>query len=250
MSGVVLWVACRNLANMLLARGAARQKEFAIRAALGGGRWQIVRQLLADGLLLAVMGGALALLITPLVAQVFVKSLGTKLPFMTLVFDPRPDLRLLAATFGFCVIATLLSTAAPALKFSKIQVMHDLREQGGEGGRPSNRLYSPGNLLVIGQLGLSFVLLTVAGLFLRGALKAADSDPGFRFEQGLLAELDVSLSGYDEIKARVAYEDVLAGLRALPAVEAVSMASSIPFGIYNDGCEIHRPGFSERIRRG
>ncbi len=252
MAGVILLIACLNLANMFLARGAARQREFAIRAALGGGRWRLARQLLVEGLLLSVAGGALALGTSGWLTQLLLHSLGSKLPFMSVVFDARPDLRVLAATLGFCMAATLLSALLPALRLSQVDIIHDLKEHGGE-GRQALRgfgLFSLRGLLVTGQVALSFVLITVAGLFLRGALNAAQANPGFRFEQGILAEVDASLAGYEEAKARQVYRQALESVRALPGVQNASLASSIAFGMFADSRQIHRPGASQRLRAG
>jgi predicted permease len=244
MAGLVLLTACLNLANMLLARSAARRKEVAIRVALGGGRRRILRLLLTEGLLLAVLGGALALLLAYGVTGLLVTSLGPRIPFMTIVFDARPDLRVLAATFGFAVLATLLFAFVPAWKACRADVVHDLKEQTGEDGRGRRglSLLAPRNLLVMGQLALSFVLLTTALLFVRGAQNANAANPGFRFEQGLLVELDSSLAGYDETKSRVVYHDLLERLRGLPGVASASLASMVPFGLFSDGRNVEKAG--------
>jgi putative ABC transport system permease protein len=252
MSGIVLLIASLNLANMLLARGTARRKEFAIRSALGGGRLQIIRQLLGEGLLLSLLGGGIALLLSCWVTILLADTFASKLPFMTIVYDGRPDLRVLAATFAFCLIATLIATLTPALRLSKVDVMHDLKEQTGEGGYSgrTRKLWSLRSFLVMGQIALSFVLLMVAGLFYRGAEKAAKANPGFRFEQGAVIELDSSLAGYDEAQSRRLYRMVLERVRHLPGVQSASLASSIPFGTFSDGRQIGRPGTQQAQDKG
>jgi predicted permease len=244
MAAVVLLTACLNLANMLLARSATRRKEVAIRVALGGSRRRVLRLLLTEGLLLAALGGGLALLVAYWSTHLLVHSLGPKIPFMTIVFDARPDLRVLAATFGFAVLATVLFAFVPAWRACRADVVEDLKAQTGQGrgGRRVMGFLSPRNLLVTGQLALSFVLLAVAGLFVRGARNANAADPGFRFEQGLLLELDSSLAGYDETKSRAVYRDLLDRVRALPGVESVSLASMVPFGLFGDSRDVEQAG--------
>ena len=252
MAAMVLLTACLNLANMMLARAAARRKEIAIRVALGGGRIRILRQLLAEGLVLALAGGALALEMAYWVTHLLVNSLGPKIPFMTIVFDARPDLRVLTATFLFCVLATVLFALVPALRTARTDVVQDLKEQTlaerskGHGWR----LLGLRNLLVMGQVALSLVLLVVAGLFLRGAQKANAANPGFRFEQGLLLEVDASLAGYDEPRTRPLYHTMLERVRALPGVQSVSMASMVPFGLFGDERNLEKAGATDAAQPG
>jgi predicted permease len=244
MSAVVLLIACLNLANMLLARGAARTREFAVRLALGGGRGHIIRQLLTEAAIVSLVGAVAGLIVACWATKALSASLGARLPFMTLVLSTAPDARVLAATLGFSVLATLVFALGPAWRMSRVQVVEDLKEQAGlrRGTHRGHGLLAPRNLLVTAQIALSLVLLTIAGLFVRGAHKAAKADPGFRFEQGLLAEIDASLAGYDETKGRVLYREVLDRVRALPGVEAASLASMVPFGTFSDGREVQKAG--------
>src|SRR6187401_2442810 len=131
MSGVVLLVACLNLANMLLARGAARRKEIAIRLALGGSRWRIVRQLLVAGFVLALVGGGFGLLLGLWSSDLLVASLGKKMP-IDIVWQSGLSGPVIAATFAFCLLGTLAFALGPALKLSKAAVIGDLKEQAGE----------------------------------------------------------------------------------------------------------------------
>ncbi|MBI1872659.1 MAG: ABC transporter permease, partial [Acidobacteria bacterium] len=244
MSGVVLLIACLNLANMLLARGTARRREIAIRLALGGARARIVRQLLTESLLLAVAGGAAGLVIAYWAVRILMASLATVLP-LTLQVSPKPDLYVLAATCGFAVASTLLFGLVPALKLSRVDLVTDLKaDAGGRGGLALGRRFGPRNVLVISQIALSLALLIVGGLFGRGALKAATADPGFRYERELLVSLDPSLASYDEPRGRRAHRAVLDRLRALPGIEAAGMASSVPFGELHEGRRVERLGRS------
>ena len=240
MAGVVLLIACLNLANMLLARGAARRKEMAIRLALGGGRGRIVRQLLTEGLVLALLGGLVGLLFAFWGMGVFIGSMQPILP-MSVVFDPRPDLRVVAATFGFCVLGTLFFALGPALKLSRPEVVGDLKDQAGEEAARWG-FFAPRNLLVLAQVALCLALLTTAGLFIRGALKAANADPGFRIPNGILVEIDPSMVGYDETRGRDLTQRLLEKLSALPGVESATISATVPFGFLTLGREVQRAG--------
>jgi predicted permease len=244
LSGVVLLIACLNLANMLLARGTARRREMAIRLALGGGRTRIVRQLLTEGLILSLLGGAAGLLLARWTTNLLVASLIPRIPMFNIVFEASLDLRVLAATFAFCVLATILFGLGPAWKLSRLEVVTNLKEQAGEDRRASAglSLFAPRQLLVIGQMALSLALVTTAGLFIRTAQKAGQAGPGYRLENVLLVEVDPSLAGYDEQRGRQLYGTLLERLSSLPGVESVSMSSCVPFGLLSDGCQVKKVG--------
>lgn len=243
MAGVVLLIASLNLANMLLARNAARRREIAIRLALGGGRARIVRQLLTEGLVLAVAGGLGGLVVAWWATAVIVSSLVAVLP-MPLHFDAAPDVRVVGATLAFAGLATILFALLPALKLARPDVVDDLKDQAGDpGGRIRGRgVFSARNLLVVAQVSLSLALLTAGGLFVRGALKAADADPGFSMTDGLVVGLDPSLAGHDEARSRAVYQRVLESVRALPGVDSASLASIVPFGAFTTSRRVFRAG--------
>jgi predicted permease len=241
-AGVVLLIACLNLANMLLARGTARRREFAIRLALGGGRLCILRQLLTEGLMMSVLGGAVGLCLAYWGSSLLVATMRTLIP-LEVVYHSGPDSRVLGAMLGFCVLSTLLSSLGPAWQLSRPDVVADLKEQAGEdAGGARRRFMSRRNLLVVGQLALSLALLVAAGLFVRGAAKAANVDPGFSMDNGIIVELDPSLAGYGETRGRELYRRVLERLGALPGVEAASIAATVPFGMVSLGREVRMAG--------
>ncbi|MEO5763328.1 MAG: ABC transporter permease [Vicinamibacteria bacterium] len=249
LASVVLIVACFNLANMLLARGEVLQKEIALRLSLGSSRGRIVRQLLTEGLVLALFGGAFGLALAYALTRMLVSSLIAVSP-LTIVFPMTPDVRVLAATFTFCLLATVFSSLGPALKLSNLDVFPKLKEQAGEGGSLSTArgrfwLLAPRNLLVVLQIGLSLALLATGGLFVRGALAAAESDPGFRLESGALFELDPALAGYDGPRSQQLYASVLDRVRSMPGVEAASLASSVPFGSFSSSRRVRKAGEPE-----
>jgi predicted permease len=216
---------------MMLARGAARRKEIAIRLALGGGRGRILQQLFTEGLVLALAGGAGGMLMAYWSTSALVNSMARLAP-VDMVYTSGPDLRVLAATMGFCVFSTLLFGLAPAWSLSRSNVVSSLKEGEYEdvasGGR--RRLFSRRNVLVMSQVALSLVLLTSAGLFIRSAEKAASIEPGFTLDHGVIVEVDASIAGYDEEHGRQLYRALLERLGGIPGVETVSLAGTVPFG--------------------
>jgi len=246
MAGIVLLIACINLANMLLARGATRHKEFAVRVAIGAGRGRILRQLLAEGLMLAVLGGVAGLFIAYWASNLLAASMNELFVMSTMSIDiiihAAPDYRVLSATAAFCALGTLLFGLGPAWKLSRPDVMASLKEQAGElqeGGR-RGKAFGRRNLLVVSQIALSLVLLIAAGLFVRGAVKAADVDPGFSLENGLIVEIDPSLAGYDEARSRDLYRRLHDRLARIPGVETTSVAATVPFGPGSNGRAVRR----------
>ena len=234
MAGVVLLIACLNLANMLLARGASRRREMAIRLSLGGGRGRVVRQLLTEGFVLSVGGGAVGLVVAVWAAGALVGSIESILPFAVAVSGIGVDWRVLLGTLGFCLLGTLFFGLGPAWQMTRDDIVGDLKQRSNLEPRRGRGLPAPRDLLIVGQVALSLALLTAGGLFLRGAVAASSADPGFAFERGLLLETDPSLAGYDEVQGRTVYRDLLPRLRALPGVDAVSMASMVPFGTFSE----------------
>jgi predicted permease len=234
-SGIVLLIVCLNLANMLLARGAARRKEIALRLALGATRFQIVRQLLLEGFVLSLLGGAAGLLLSHWVGSVFASALTPAIPFLCIEFHTAPDVRVVGATFGFCLVATLLSSLGPAWKLSRTDFFGDLKANASDAGAGQSPLFGMRNLLVMGQIALSLALLTAGALFIRGALNASHADPGFALDNSLVAEVDTGIVGYSEVRGRQTYQSLMERLRATPGVDSVSLASMVPFGMYSDG---------------
>jgi predicted permease len=241
MAGVVLLIASLNVANMMLARGSARRKEIAIRLALGGARNQIVRQLFTESLLLALAGGAAGLAMAYWSTSALMHSLPRLVP-IDLVFSATPDWRILAATMGFCVFSTLLFGLGPAWNLSRPNVVSSLKDGENEeiASGKRGRLFSRRNVLVMSQVCLSLVLLTSAGLFIRSAQRAANLEPGFRLDNGVLVELDPSMAGYDEARGRQIFSTLIERLASIPGVESVSLAGTVPFGTVELGREVQR----------
>lgn len=241
MSCVVLLVACLNLANMLLARGAARRKEIAIRLALGGSRWRIVRQLLSEGFVLALAGGVFGLLLGLWSSDLLVASLGKKMP-IDIVWQSGLSLPVIAATFTFCLLGTLAFALGPALKLSKSAVIGDLKEQAGEDASVRRWKFLPRNPLVVLQIAFSLALLTAAALFIRGAGKAASVETGLQTSSNYLLEVDASLATYDQKRSQDLYRTLEERLSALPGVERASISSTVPFGMITLDKKVQRGG--------
>lgn len=226
--GLVLLIACANLANLLIARALGRRKEVAIRLALGAKRGRLVRQLLTESMALALAGGALGVLLAYL-------SVGALVSFrpptpVTLSLDLGIDMRVLAYTASLSLATGLLFGLAPALQATKPDVARELKgEVASLGG--GYRGLGLRNLLVTTQVAVSLVLLIGAGLFVRSLMSAHRVDPGFEDQRAAIASLAVDLSDYDEGQGRQFYRRLVDRLRALPDVEAAAITSRVPLGM-------------------
>ena len=241
MAVAVLLVACLNLANMLLARGTARRKEIAIRLALGGTRWRIVRQLLTEGFALAVLGGAGGLVLGLWSSDLLVASMRKLMP-LDIVWLSGPKPAILAATFGFCLLGTLMFALGPALKISGSAVVTDLKEHAGEDVVRRSWKFLPRHPLVVVQIAFSLALITAAALFIRGAGKAASVDTGLKPGASYILEVDASLAGYEPKRAQELYRNLNERLAALPGVEHASISSIVPFGMFELTRKVRRAG--------
>jgi len=241
MTVVVLLVACLNLANMLLARSTARRKEIAIRLALGGSRWRIVRQLLTEGFALAILGGVGGLILGLWSSDLLVGSMRKLMP-LDIVWLTGPNPAILAATFGFCLLGTLMFALGPALKISRSSVVADLKEHAGEDVVRRRWKFIPRHPLVVVQIAFSLALITAAALFIRGAGKAASVDTGLRPGASYIVEVDASLAGYKPKRAQDLYRTLNERLAALPGVEHASIASIVPFGMFELSRKVQRAG--------
>lgn len=233
LSLTVLLIACLNLSNMLLARGVARRKELAIRLSLGATRWCVVRGLLAEGLLLALLGGALSLVIGQWANDLLYRwsndafSAGLFNQTEQTFIDPT----VVVATLGFSLLATLLFCLWPALRVTRPDLVSDLKQIGREpasGGR-ANRWYAPAQLPLLAQIALSLALLFSAALFVRGAENAQSLDLGFRTDQQLVAQLDfrfLPLEGEQIVRRQQA---LLESTASLAGVASAAFASNVPY---------------------
>ena len=222
---LVLLIACANVANLLLARAAARSREIAIRAALGAGRGRIVRQLLAESLLLALLGGCGGLLLAWWGVDLLRATGPQDLPRVSEI-GVSPTV--CAFTFGLCVLSTLVFGLVPALQISRSDVSQAL-QQGAKGSTSGqgNRVRSA---LVIAQVALSLLLLAGAGLLIKSFLQLRATNPGFDPTRAVFADIALPRVHYTEAEKQVRfYNELLPKLAALPGVQAVGGVNPLPF---------------------
>ena len=244
MAGAVLLIACLNLANMLLARGTSRSKEIAVRLAVGASRWQIIRQLLSEGLVLAVCGGAIGLVLSTWCNDLLLEQFRSLLSSVNFSFvvKLRPDAMVLGVTFFFCLIATMLFSLGPAWKATKADLVNDLKEQVGEPARIGrlSRFFAPRHISVMAQIALSLMLLFAAGLFFRGALKASGLNPGFIASGDLVSEFDFSLIKKAPADSRRLMFQIVRRMRELPGVTASAIGTMLPYSDFTTARRILR----------
>ncbi len=239
LTSAVLLIVCLNLASVLVARGEARRREFAIRLALGGGRGRIIRQLLVEALLI---GGAAAVggvLVAVPAIDTFLGTLLARLP-ISLAIDAGTSGAATVAAFAFGVVAAVVFALGPALIHSRDRQFADLKHQLGDTAPTKRRwIRSP---LVAAQVALSLALLVAAGLFVRLARDGTAVDAAMAAEATVIADLDAALAGLDQARALPIYAALESELAALPGVETAAIGVTVPFGAVNLGHEVRRAG--------
>ena len=221
--GFVLLIACANVANLLLARAAGRQKEMALRAALGASRWRVVRQLLSESLLLAISGGAAGLLLAWYLVELLLSIASDNLPRAQ---DIRLDTRVAGFTIVISLLAGIVFGLLPALQASKINFAEALKE-GGRGTHGFLRRRLRG-FLVVGEVALAFVLLIGAGLLIRSFARLTEVDPGFDPRGILMMNVWPQPPKYTNSQANAFHQRTLELVRALPGIEAAAMVHPAP----------------------
>jgi predicted permease len=224
---LVLLICCANLANLLLARGSARRREMAIRLALGGGRGRLLRQLLTEGLVLAMLGGGLGVLLAAWAAELL-SRLEPPVP-VPVAFDFGVDGRILLFALAVTGLVTVVATLLPALRATRMDAGEGLRGDTGSTAAGGRRVGLRDALVVV-QVAVSLVVLTTAALFLGSLRKAASIDPGFATRRVALMRVELSLQGYDEARGRRFYEELVRSVAATPGVESASLAEIVPLG--------------------
>jgi putative ABC transport system permease protein len=238
--GVVLLIACANLANLMMARATARRREFTVRLALGGGRLRLVRQLLMECMLIALPGGALAVLIAMGGRDLIISMLPAAISPSNI--NMPINLTVLAFTFALSVFSAMLFGLLPALRASRSDLGSDLKERMGGAGSPG-RLKAR-NILVLFQVTLSVVALASAGLFIRSLSNAQTIDLGFEHDKLVVVPYDVTSNGYDESRGKQYHQQIVERVRAVPGVAAATVASTVPLtppfqrSVFPEGQEI------------
>jgi predicted permease len=234
--GLVLLIACANVANLLLAKAAGRRRELAIRFALGANRRRVVQQLLTESAVIALLAGSLGLLLSLWAAPLLLSMKPASLP---LFLNVSPDARVLAFTLLASLAAAVGFGLAPALQQSRTNHVESLKEGSQQAGASTSRLRSA---LVIAQVTACVVLLVGASLCLRSLMNARAIDPGFRIAGGLTASLNVQTFGYDEPRGRAFYAQLLDRVRALPGVQSAGLADHLPLGQVTRMAGVEIPG--------
>src|SRR5690349_6478660 len=221
--GCVLLVACVNVANLMLARATARQREFALRAALGASRWRIMRQLLVESVLLAFVGGVVGLLLSIWALRLLLTAIPVQLPFW---MHFGIDLRVLGFTAGITLLTGLLFGTAPALQTSRVDLNDTLKEGGRGSGGVRARARS---LLVVAEIALSLVVLVGAGLMIQSFLRLKRVHIGLNAHNVLTASVALPRSKYKEGDQRAAFfKQLVERVSNLPGVEAASATATVP----------------------
>ena len=222
---LVLLIACANVANLVLARGATRQTEIAVRLALGAGRRRLIQQLLTESLLLSIAGGALGLVLAEWAAVLLVNLVST--PSNPVFLDLHPDTRILAFTAGISVLSGIVFGLAPGLRATRVDLNTALKAaaKGTARAGAHYRRVPVGRIIVVGQIALSLSVLIVAGLFLHSFAKLVQLNPGFDHDH--ILEFDIGFlesSGYKGAAVHRVHKELLARLQNIPHVKGATLA--------------------------
>jgi predicted permease len=220
--GMVLLIACANVGSLLLSRAASRKAEISLRMALGATRWRIIRQLLTESMLLAIVGGVCGVLLAQWGVTVLVNLVARTSPL-----DTRPDTSVLLFTLGVSIVAGVLFGLVPAVQASRTNLSSAMKEKNRM--RTGFLRFNLSSLMVVMQVGLSMVLLTGAGLFARSLVKLQGEDLGFDRNNLLILEIDPRLAGYKPTELASLYQQITDRVGSVPQVRNVSIATYAPF---------------------
>jgi len=221
MVGLVLLIACANVANLLIARGFMRQREIAVRLSIGATRGQLVRQLLTESVLLSLIGGAIGVALSVALTRGLIALIPLQQP---LLIQPTPDLRILSFTFALTLLTGVVFGLLPALRASKPDQWGTLKDAAGAVTGTGGSLFLRKGL-VAAQVALSFLLLFGAGLFVRSLQNLQTTDTGLHMDNLLTFRLSPSLSGYDNPRTVNFYNELLERLRSTPGIVSASHAA-------------------------
>jgi len=242
-TGLVLVIACANIANLLLARAAQRRKEMAVRLAIGASRWRLIGQLLTESVLLAILGGVLGSLLAVWSSAVVLPLIQSHLPHGVSPFalDVSPDLHVLIYTVLLTLITAIAFGLVPALKASQANLTLAMKEGGPESeARPRRGWYLQSGLVVT-QVAACMILLLIAGLLMRGLNRVQKIDPGFETKQVAVVSLDATAAGYSHQRAEALSREFMERIAALPGVKAVAQVESAPLSNSHFGDQFSVP---------
>ena len=251
MVGLVLLIACANVANLMVARATSRQREIAVRLAIGAGRRRLVRQLIIESLLIAAGGGSGGLLLAyySIGGMVALMSIGRA----PLILDLHPDVRVLIFTAGISIAAALLFGLSPALGATRVSLAPALKQNGGRASWAGFR-FGQRKILLIGQVALSVLLLSGTGLLMRTLVNLERVDPGFDRNNVLVFSVDPKKAGYKGKELANFYTGLLDQLTSTPGVRSASMSLMLPVtggGGWDNGVDVEgyapRPGEDMRL---
>ena len=236
--GVVLLIACANVANLLLVRASSRRKEIAVRLALGAARGRLIRLLLTESIVLALIGGVLGVLFASWIKDVFL-TVGSWGGESMSALNPQLDLRVLGFTFGLSLFTGILFGLAPAFRATRVDLTPSLKDTG-QGSRGASRSLLSKSLVVV-QVALSLLLLVSAGLFLKTLHNLNNVDLGFNSERLLVFGVNPSLLGYKDVARTNLYQRLLDRLEAMPGVQAVTFSRTGLISGWISGREVYLP---------
>ena len=242
-AGMVLLLACANVANLMLVRSVGRRREIAIRLSLGASRWRLVRHLLVESVMLALAGGAVALVITNWTQGTLMKFMPTTDYPVTLVV--KADRTVLLGTLVISVFTGVIFGILPALRASREAPVTVLKEESGSTSFGVKKARLAGGL-VVAQISLSLLLLICAGLFIRSFLSAQFVNPGFNSHNVLIATCDLFTAGYSEANGAEFDRQLVAKLEAQPGIESVSLTNRVPLGFGGGSTSVKPEGYLSR----
>jgi len=246
--GLILVLACTNVANLLLARGAARQKEFAMRLAIGAGRQRLIRQLLTESLVLAALGAAAGLLVAHWCDVLLLRMVSGTAGPASIQLDLQPDARVLAFTLGITFLTAILFGLLPALLSARLDLSPALKSTTSKltSTYSASRRIPIGKILVVAQVAVSLILLVAAGLFVRSLSRLNHVYLGYERENLLLFRVDAAAAGFKGPAATRLYQELLARISAIPALRGATVSHNGLFSHSESGDPISVEGYTPK----
>jgi predicted permease len=245
--GLILLLACTNVANLLLARGAGRQKEFAMRLAIGAGRQRLIRQLLTESLLLAALGAVAGLLLAHWCDVLLLRMVAGATGPSSIQLDLQPDARVLAFTLGVALLTAILFGLLPALLSTRLDLSPALKSTTSKlTGYSASRRIPIGKILVIAQVAVSLILLVAAGLFVRSLSRLNHAYLGYERENLLLFRVDAAAAGFKGPAATRLYQELLERISAIPGLRGATISHNGLFSHSESGDPISVEGYKPK----